>query len=141
MPSEELERSRGVYGISVAAELVGMGVHTLRLYERRGLVEPQRTPAGTRRYSEEDLTRLRRIAELLAGGLNLAGVALVLELETDNARLRADLEQTQADSTQLRVDLAQTRADSAQLRVDLAQTQADSAQLRADLEQRYSRDA
>lgn len=97
MPHEEPDRTRGVYGISVAAELVGMGTHTLRLYERRGLVEPKRTPAGTRRYSEEDLARLRRIAELLAGGLNLAGVARVLELEADNARLRADLEQSQAE--------------------------------------------
>jgi MerR family transcriptional regulator, heat shock protein HspR len=81
--------TRGVYGISVAADLVGMGVQNLRLYERRGLVDPDRTQGGTRRYSEDDLVRLRRIGELLANGLNLAGIAMVLRLESDNARLRA----------------------------------------------------
>jgi MerR family transcriptional regulator, heat shock protein HspR len=79
---------RGVYGISVAAELVGMGAQTLRLYETRGLLEPARTDGGTRRYSEEDLDRLRRIGELLHDGLNIAGIALVLELEAENTRLR-----------------------------------------------------
>lgn len=84
------DAARGVYGISVAAELVGMGTQTLRLYERRGLLEPARTEGGTRRYSEDDLDRIRHIGELLGAGLNLAGVALVLELETDNVQLRAD---------------------------------------------------
>jgi DNA-binding transcriptional MerR regulator len=83
---------RGVFGISVVADLVGTGVQNLRAYERRGLVEPSRTAGGTRLYSEEDVTRLRRIAELLAGGLNLAGIAMVLDLEDDNARLRAELD-------------------------------------------------
>lgn len=83
--------NRGIYGISVAADLVGMGVHNLRLYEQRGLVDPDRTPAGTRRYSDNDLARLRRIGELLGGGLNLAGVQRVLELEADLADLRAQL--------------------------------------------------
>lgn len=82
--------ARGVYGIAVAAELVGMGVQALRMYERRGLLEPVRTDGGTRRYSEQDLTRLRRIGELLDAGLNLAGIARVLDLETDNAELLAD---------------------------------------------------
>ena len=82
---------RGVFGISVVADLVGTGVQNLRAYERRGLVEPSRTAGGTRLYSEADVTRLRRIAELLAGGLNLAGIAMVLTLEDDNARLRAQL--------------------------------------------------
>jgi DNA-binding transcriptional MerR regulator len=79
---------RAVYGISVAAELVGMGVQALRLYEARGLLEPARTDGGTRRYSERDLDRLRRIGELLSDGLNIAGIAVVLDLEADNARLR-----------------------------------------------------
>lgn len=87
---------RGVFGISVVAELVGTGVQNLRAYERRGLVEPSRTAGGTRLYSEADVTRLRRIAELLAGGLNLAGIAMVLDLEDDNTRLRAELD-TQVD--------------------------------------------
>ncbi|MCG2624862.1 MerR family transcriptional regulator [Arthrobacter sp. I2-34] len=83
--------SRGVYGISVAADLVGMAQPTLRLYERKGLVEPERTSGGTRRYSDEDLERLRRIGELVDAGVNLAGVDLVLHLEADNVRLRQDL--------------------------------------------------
>ena len=83
--------ARGVYGISVAAELVGMGVQNLRLYEARGLLEPDRTDGGTRRYSANDLDRLRRIGELLDGGLNLAGVAKVLELEGENAQLRTEM--------------------------------------------------
>ena len=79
----------GVYGISVAADLVGMAPQTLRLYEDRGLLDPARTAGGTRRYSQDDLDRLRRIGELLGDGLNLAGIAAVLGLESDNARLRA----------------------------------------------------
>lgn len=84
--------SRGVYGISVAAELVGTGVQNLRAYERAGLLEPDRTDGGTRRYSSEDVDRLRRIGDLLAAGLNLAGIALVLDLEADNAHLRDELD-------------------------------------------------
>jgi len=84
--------TRGVYGISVAADLVGTGIQNLRAYEKRGLLEPQRTEGGTRLYSEDDLARLVRIGELLAAGLNLAGVAMVLELEADNSRLRDELD-------------------------------------------------
>lgn len=80
--------SRGLYGISVASELVGMQPQALRLYESRGLVQPQRTDGGTRRYSTDDLERLQRIGELLEGGLNLAGISMVLTLEAENARLR-----------------------------------------------------
>lgn len=93
MPVDEgPEAARGVYGISVAAELSGTGVQNLRLYERRGLLEPDRTDGGTRRYSRDDVDRLRRIAALLADGLNLAGIAMVLGLEADNADLRAELD-------------------------------------------------
>ncbi|HEY3924166.1 MAG TPA: MerR family transcriptional regulator [Acidothermaceae bacterium] len=84
------DRNRAVYGITVAADLVGMGVQNLRLYEARGLIEPERTPGGTRRYSGDDLDRLRRIGDLLQAGLNLAGIAMVLQLETENDRLRGD---------------------------------------------------
>jgi MerR family transcriptional regulator/heat shock protein HspR len=87
-----VEPARGVYAISVAAELVGMDPQSLRLYERRGLLEPTRTDGGTRRYSSDDIDRLRRISELLDAGLNLAGIALVLDLEADNARLRLSLD-------------------------------------------------
>ena len=69
------DAARGVYGISVAAELVGTGVQNLRAYEARGLLEPERTEGGTRRYSANDLDRLRRIGDLLEAGLNLAGIA------------------------------------------------------------------
>lgn len=89
--------ARGVFGISVAAELVGMGTQNLRLYEHRGLLEPDRTEGGTRRYSPDDLDRLRRIGELLAAGLNLAGIAVVLDLESDNTRLRAELNDARPD--------------------------------------------
>jgi MerR family transcriptional regulator, heat shock protein HspR len=85
------DHERGVYGISVAAELVGTGVQNLRLYESRGLLEPARTEGGTRRYSAANIETLRRIGDLLGEGLNLAGIAMVLELERQNARLRADL--------------------------------------------------
>jgi MerR family transcriptional regulator, heat shock protein HspR len=82
---------RGLYAISVVADLLGTGQQNIRLYERRGLLTPERTAGGTRQYSESDLAVLRRIGELLDGGLNLAGVARVLELEVDNARLRREL--------------------------------------------------
>ena len=79
-----------MYGISVAADLVGMGVQNLRLYEARGLLKPARTEGGTRRYSTDDLERLRRIAHLLDAGVNLAGISMVLDLEAQNTELRAD---------------------------------------------------
>ncbi len=81
---------RGVYGISVAAEMVGMGVQTLRLYEARGLITPDRTDGGTRLYSSDDVTRIRRIGDLLDEGLNLAGIAMVFDLEAQNAQLQAE---------------------------------------------------
>ncbi|MFL6100345.1 MAG: MerR family transcriptional regulator [Actinomycetales bacterium] len=86
---------RGVYGISVAADLVGMGPQTLRLYEARGLLEPARTEGGTRRYSANDLDRIRRIGDLLEAGLNLAGIAMVLDLEAQNVQLQAEKEDQQ----------------------------------------------
>jgi MerR family transcriptional regulator/heat shock protein HspR len=81
---------RGVYGISVTAEMVGTGVQNLRLYERRGLLEPSRTVGGTRLYSTNDVARLGRITALLGEGLNLAGIAMVLELQDDLAQARRD---------------------------------------------------
>jgi DNA-binding transcriptional MerR regulator len=77
-----------LYAISVAAELSGTAMQNLRVYERHGLVSPDRTSGGTRRYSEGDVERLVRIRELLDAGLNLAGVERVLELEDEVARLR-----------------------------------------------------
>ena len=79
----------GVYAISVAASMVSMEIQNLRVYERRGLLTPDRTEGGSRLYSDDDVVRLGRIRDLLAEGLNLAGIAMVLDLEADNARLRA----------------------------------------------------
>ena len=83
--------SRGVYVISVAAELAGVHPQTLRIYERKGLLEPSRTGGGSRRYSERDIARLRRILELTNEGLNLAGVKRVMELEDEVERLQGEL--------------------------------------------------
>jgi MerR family transcriptional regulator, heat shock protein HspR len=84
---------KAVYVISVAAELAGMHPQTLRIYERRGLVSPARTEGGNRRYSEADITLLRRISELTDAGLNLEGIRRVMALEDENSRLRTELEQ------------------------------------------------
>lgn len=88
-------RQVGVFAISVAAEMASMQVQNLRVYERRGLLRPARTPGGTRRYSDADVQRLMRIRDLLADGLNLAGVERVLMLEDEVARLRARLDAQQ----------------------------------------------
>ena len=88
MSLAEPGRASGVYGISVAAELVGTGVQNLRAYEARGLLTPVRTAGGTRRYSPDDLDRLRRIGDLLDAGLNLAGIAMVMQLQDENQLLR-----------------------------------------------------
>ena len=85
-------RTRAVYVISVAAELAGMHPQTLRIYERRGLVLPARTQGGNRRYSDDDIEILRRIAELADQGLNLEGIKRVMALEAENAHLRSELE-------------------------------------------------
>jgi MerR family transcriptional regulator/heat shock protein HspR len=86
--ADPYDRTAGLFGISVAAGMVGTGVQNLRAYEKAGLVDPQRTAGGTRLYSLADIERLRQIAALLDEGLNLAGIAMVLQLEADNARLR-----------------------------------------------------
>jgi MerR family transcriptional regulator/heat shock protein HspR len=90
--------ARAVYVISVAAELAGVHPQTLRIYERKGLLDPARTAGGNRRYSERDLDRLRRIAELTADGLNLAGVKRVLALEAELDNVRAELARVRAEA-------------------------------------------
>jgi MerR family transcriptional regulator, heat shock protein HspR len=82
------ETRRAVFVISVAAELAGMHPQTLRIYERKGLLEPARTPGGTRRYSQEDIERLQLIQELTSQGLNLEGVRRVLALQEENRTLK-----------------------------------------------------
>tara|TARA_B110000116_G_C16767697_1_gene551684 strand:- start:112 stop:513 length:402 start_codon:yes stop_codon:yes gene_type:complete len=88
--------TRAVYVISVAAELAGVHAQTLRIYERKGLVEPARTPGGSRRYSEIDIALLRRIQELTNEGLNLAGVKRVLALEHRVVQLESQMRELQA---------------------------------------------
>jgi MerR family transcriptional regulator/heat shock protein HspR len=91
---------QAVYVISVAAELAGMHPQTLRIYERRGLVDPARTTGGNRRYSDSDIAMLQRIADLTAGGLNLEGVKRVLALEAEVARLEDEIEATRSEGTE-----------------------------------------
>ena len=92
------DADQAVYVISVAAELTGMHPQTLRIYERKGLLDPSRTRGGSRRFSERDLERLRHIQELTATGLNLEGVRRVLQLETELARLRAEMAEVRAQA-------------------------------------------
>ena len=96
--AEFRDPQRAVFIISVAAELAGVHPQTLRIYERKGLLDPARTGGGSRRYSEVDIDRLRRIQELTNEGLNLAGVKMVLELEEELARLRERMAQLQEDA-------------------------------------------
>lgn len=89
-----------MYGISVAAELSKLGPQTLRLYERWGLLTPARTPGGTRRYSDDDLQRLQQITELVDQGVNLAGIARILDLEHQNCALESHNAQLQTDNAE-----------------------------------------
>lgn len=113
-----MNRYRAVYVISVAAELAGMHPQTLRIYERKGLLEPARTPGGNRRYSEADIDRLRRITELAATGMNLAGIRRVMQLEDEVARLRSEVLQLRevVRQVQVEVDRRAPRRDLVPLR-------------------------
>jgi MerR family transcriptional regulator/heat shock protein HspR len=102
----------GVYGISVAAELSGVSVQSLRLYERHGLLAPGRSDGGTRRYSADDLARLRRISTLVDSGVNLAGIARILSLEDDNVTLSASNTDLRSTNRSMR-DAANDAANSA----------------------------
>ena len=105
MTDDSASRSaRGVYGIAVTSELSGVGPQTLRLYERRGLLTPSRTDGGTRRYSDDDLERLRRITELVEQGVNLAGIAHILQLETRNSQLESDYTALELRNTKLKAN-------------------------------------
>jgi len=94
----EREATRAVYVISVAAELAGVHPQTLRIYERKGLLDPSRTSGGSRRFSDRDLARLRRIQQLTTSGLNLEGVRQVLALEAEIDRLKAELDVVRAEA-------------------------------------------
>ena len=110
---------KGVFMISVAAELAEMHPHTLRMYEARGLIEPKRSPGGTRLYSQRDVERLRRIQEMTAElGLNLAGVERVLALE-------AELERTRRRAAALERQADDARRDAAEVRAELRRAKAE----------------
>lgn len=97
-----MTRPQAVYVISVAAELAGVHPQTLRIYERRGLLQPARTAGGNRRYSDDDIARLRRIAELAHSGMNLEGIRHVMSLEAEVQQLRhevAELRQALGEAT------------------------------------------
>jgi len=105
VPEDPLARSaRGVYGISVASELSGIDPQTLRLYERRGLLTPARTDGGTRRYSDDDLDLLQQINELVAQGINIAGIAQILHLQHRNTELESDNSDLKSENARLRSD-------------------------------------
>ena len=101
-------RDRGVYMISVAAELAGMHPQTLRIYETRGLITPKRSPKNTRLYSQDDVERLRRIQELTGElGMNLAGVERVFELEEQIDKLRRRMRNLERHAQQVQEQLEQ----------------------------------
>ncbi|HEY5287543.1 MAG TPA: MerR family transcriptional regulator [Solirubrobacteraceae bacterium] len=104
----EVETDRGVFMISVAAELASMHPQTLRMYESRGLVEPKRSPKGTRLYSQEDVEKLRRIHEMTVDlGLNLAGVQRVLDLESEVLGMHQRIEELEVKALRAQVELAE----------------------------------
>ena len=118
----EVATDRGVFMISVAAELANMHPQTLRMYEARGLIEPGRSPKGTRLYSQEDVDRLRRIQEMTAElGLNLAGVERVLDMEREIERMHARIEELELEALHAQVHLAeQLEAVRRSFRAELA---------------------
>ncbi len=114
-------RTQAVYVISVAAELAGMHPQTLRIYERRGLVQPARTQGGNRRYSDADIEQLQRISDLAEQGMNLEGIRRVMELELENARLRDELARARAAAQQAQLDAERRqRRDLVPLRQTIA---------------------
>lgn len=105
------ETTRAVFVISVAAELAGMHPQTLRIYERKGLIDPFRTPGGTRRYSQDDIERLQLIQDLTSQGLNLEGVRRVLALREENRRLKRKVDKLRDKIEDMEDDAEQRIAD------------------------------
>ncbi len=116
----EVSADRGVFMISVAAELAEMHPQTLRMYEARGLIEPKRSPKGTRLYSQQDVERLRRIQQMTNQlGLNLAGVERVLEMEEKLTRAQRRVEALERRAVELQAQIAQLEAVRERVRADL----------------------
>ncbi|HEX4364571.1 MAG TPA: helix-turn-helix transcriptional regulator [Solirubrobacteraceae bacterium] len=121
----EVSSDRGVFMISVAAELAEMHPQTLRMYEQRGLIEPKRSPKGTRLYSHEDVERLRRIQQMTAElGLNLAGVERVLELEQQLERTRRRVAALERRREELEQDIRALEGKREEVRSDIVRYQA-----------------
>ena len=121
---------RGVFMISVAAELAEMHPQTLRMYEARGLIEPQRSPKGTRLYSQADVDRLRRIQEMTNElGLNLAGVERVLELEAKLERAQAKVEAMERRAAELKEEVARLQQRRDELRAEIVPYQARATEI------------
>jgi MerR family transcriptional regulator, heat shock protein HspR len=115
-----VEHTRGVFMISVAAELAEMHPQTLRMYEARGLIEPQRSPKGTRLYSQADVEKLRRIQEMTGElGLNLAGVERVMELEGQLGRMEQRVHALERRAQELQAEIAQLEDRRDEVRADL----------------------
>jgi MerR family transcriptional regulator/heat shock protein HspR len=132
----EISSDRGVFMISVAAELADMHPQTLRMYEQRGLIEPKRSPKGTRLYSQEDVDRLRRIQEMTAElGMNLAGVERVFELEDQLAAMQRKLAALERRATELTAEVERLEALRRELRAEIVPyVRGGELVLRADLQ-------
>jgi MerR family transcriptional regulator/heat shock protein HspR len=116
----EVSTNRGVFMISVAAELAAMHPQTLRMYEARGLIEPKRSPKGTRLYSQEDVDRLRRIQEMTVElGMNLAGVERVFELEDELSSMARKVQQLERRATELKAEVERLEALRRELRAEI----------------------
>src|SRR6202165_4262305 len=116
----EVDSERGVFMISVAAELAEMHPQTLRMYEARGLIEPKRSPKGTRLYSHEDVRRLRRIQEMTARlGMNLAGVERVFELEEQLEQMSRKVKALEKRAAELKAEVQRLEQVRRELRADI----------------------
>ena len=116
---------RGVFMISVAAELAEMHPQTLRMYESRGLIEPQRSPKGTRLYSQDDVERLRRIQEMTTEwGMNLAGVERVMALEDRLERMQAKVDQMERRAEQLQEEIARLEEKRESVKAEIVRYEA-----------------
>ena len=126
----DVDHDRGVFMISVAAELASMHPQTLRMYEARGLIEPKRSPKGTRLYSHSDVERLRRIQELTSdAGMNLAGVEKVFELEAALARMQRKVAQLEQRAQELQSEIARLEQVKRSVKAELVRYEAVSTDL------------
>jgi MerR family transcriptional regulator/heat shock protein HspR len=125
-----VDRERGVFMISVAAELAAMHPQTLRMYEQRGLIEPKRSPKGTRLYSHADVERLRRIQELTSdAGMNLAGVEKVFELEDQLARMQRKVGALEKRAAELEAEIERLEEVKRSVRAEIVRYESVSTEL------------